>query len=59
MGMEEYIYYIKSILIFIIMYFLYKRYNKSYILLGLLLTIPLFLMYEMSDLPLSLTTKWA
>lgn len=41
------------------MYFLYKRYNKSYILLGLLATIPLFLMYEMSDLPLSLTTKWA
>jgi hypothetical protein len=59
MGMEEYIYYIKSILIFVIMYFLYKKYNKSYILLGLLLTVPLFLMYEMSDLPLSLTTKWA
>lgn len=55
---EEYIYYIKSIVIFVIMYFIYKRYNKLYILLGLLLTIPLFLMYEMSDLPLSLPTAW-
>ena len=47
--MEEYIYYIKSISIFLIMYMLYITYNKSYILLGLLLTIPLFLLYEMSD----------
>ena len=31
---------------------LYITYNKSYILLGLLLTIPLFLLYEMSDLAL-------
>lgn len=37
------------------MYLLYKRYNKFYILIGLLATIPLFLMYEMSDLD----TKWA
>ena len=50
--MEEYIYYIKSISIFLIMYMLYITYNKSYILLGLLLTIPLFLLYEMSDLAL-------
>ena len=47
---REYIYYIKSILIFVIMYLLYKRYDKFYILITLLLTVPLFLMYEMSDL---------
>jgi len=51
---EEYTYYIKSILIFVAMYFLYKRYDKS-VLLGLALTVPLFLIYEMSDL----ATKWA
>jgi hypothetical protein len=54
--MEEYIYYIKSIIIFIIVYFIYKRYNKLYILIGLFLTVPLFLAYEMSDLPLP--TVW-
>lgn len=40
----EYIYYIKSILIFVIMYFMYKRFDKIYIFIGLLITIPLFLM---------------
>lgn len=54
--MEEYIYYIKSISIFFIMYMLYIKFDKSYILLALLFTIPLFLAYEMSDLPL--TTSW-
>ena len=49
---EDYIYYIKSIVIFVIMYFIYKRFDKLYILVGLLITIPLFLMYEMSDLSL-------
>lgn len=28
---------------------LYVKFNKSYILLGLALTVPLFLLYEMSD----------
>lgn len=51
-GEAEYIYYIKSILIFIIMYFLYKKFDKFYILIGLAITVPLFLLYEMSDLAL-------
>jgi len=46
----EYIYYIKSILIFSMVYVLYKKFDKSYILLGLLATVPLFLIYELSDL---------
>jgi hypothetical protein len=52
MDEGEYIYYIKSISIFFIMYMLYIKFDKSYILLALLFTIPLFLAYEMSDFAL-------
>lgn len=45
---EDYMYYIKSIVIFFSIYVLYMKFGK-YVLIGLLFTIPLFLIYELSD----------
>jgi hypothetical protein len=41
------------------MYFLYKKYHITYILLGLSMTIILFVLYELSDCSLpTLPTTW-
>lgn len=47
---EEYIYYIKSILIFSIIYVLYLRFGRI-VLIAVLTTVPLFLLYELSEAP--------